>query len=392
MTCIDKVMQHERLIRTSSRLTETVVQYECLRQKHGPLIAFPFWNIFGFWMMFDHECGGTFGDLINEWFHSCWILIPQRGNKSSNPAMDTDLDHFDDEIELQDFDRLPCSWNYVVVCIFMPALTGQLNALLFPAYTLHFEEMGWPLLHAGMAVTIGFVSRVLVQQMMLRAGYWLAVPLCCLHLTWAILAVLYTTSEWAVFAQIVAVFSIDPACAIEGIAFDAFGASEVQARQATSTSLSVWTINQALSCTIGGLIYDSFGWFGIATYHSACEGLLLFLLCLQPACRKSFVEVIYKRSGNIGTAGIERESGHEDKVFTHVLPGAVGMQLPGATENLQLEDVEEGFEDLDEKHNEDCVMLADRFSWNCMLNSSWKVIYNKMAIVKRRRFFSRHSV
>ena len=34
-------------------------------------------------------------------------------------------------------------------------------------------------------------------------------------------------------------------------AFDAFGASEVQARQATSTSLSVYTIAIALSCTIG---------------------------------------------------------------------------------------------------------------------------------------------
>ena len=100
----------------------------------------------------------------------------------------------------------------------MPALAGQLNALLFPAYTLHFEDMGWPLIRAGMAVTSGFVSRVLVQQMILRAGYWLAVPLCMIHLTFAILALIFTTSEWAVFAEIVCVFGIDPSCAIEGIA------------------------------------------------------------------------------------------------------------------------------------------------------------------------------
>ena len=110
------------------------------------------------------------------------------------------------------------SKSKVVICILLPGLSGLLNALLFPAYSLHFEEMEWPLIRAGMAVTIGFVSRVLVQQMILRAGYWLAVPLCMIHLTFAILALIFTTSEWAVFAQIVCVFGIDPTCAIEGIA------------------------------------------------------------------------------------------------------------------------------------------------------------------------------
>eukprot|EP00435_Cladocopium_sp_Y103_P011245 s69_g2.t3 len=252
----------------------------------------------------------------------------------------------EDLFDAEDFDRLPCSWNYVVVCILMSALSGQMNALLFPAYTLHFEDMGWPLIRAGMAVTIGFVSRVLVQQLTLRAGYWLAVPLSMIHLTFAILALIFTTSEWAVFAQIVCVFGIDPGCAIEGIAFDAFGASEVQARQATSTCLSVWTMNQALSCTIGGLIYDSLGWFGIATYHSACEGLLLFLLCLQPHCRQSFIQAFFKGHSDVvpESSTLENELASKEGLFTHVVPGTTGatkeLKLSGNVEDLQIEEAE----------------------------------------------------
>ena len=106
-------------------------------------------------------------------------------------------------------------WSFASSC---PGCPVCWMLCFFPAYSLHFEEMEWPLIRAGMAVTIGFVSRVLVQQMILRAGYWLAVPLCMIHLTFAILALIFTTSEWAVFAQIVCVFGIDPTCAIEGIA------------------------------------------------------------------------------------------------------------------------------------------------------------------------------
>ena len=44
---------------------------------------------------------------------------------------------------------------------------------------------------------------------------------------------------------------------------------ESQARQASSTTLSIFTIAVALSCTLGGIVYDLAGWIGVATYHSA---------------------------------------------------------------------------------------------------------------------------
>ena len=257
---------------------------------------------------------------------------------------------FGDGLDREDFEKLPCSWTYVVVCIFMPSLTGQLNVILTPAYTLHYEEMGWPLTRAGAAFSIGCGSRALVQQIVLRAGYWIAVPLCMVHLAIVILALIYTTSEWAVFAQIVAVWSIDPSCAIEGIAFDCFGASEVQAKQASSTALSVSTISVALSCTIGGLIYDATGWTGVTAYHCALEGLLVLLLSLQPACRKSFMEVFFPQKDPEVEAAEDQTETSGEMVFKQVVPGqAQAVQLPGATEELHLEEVEDEIQDENAK-------------------------------------------
>lgn len=200
-----------------------------------------------------------------------------------------DWDDFDD----QDGELLPCTLNYVFVCVCLPALNGALNAFVWPAYTLHFDQQGWSLVTAGLAVTIGFILRMTTQQMQLYTGYWLIVPLNVIHLAFAVIGLLYPTTEWAVCAQIVAVQGIDPTCAVEGIAFDTFGESEVQARQASSTVLSVFTIAIALSCTMGGFIFDFAGWFGISIYHTVCEGMLLLILIIQPACRNSFREVFF---------------------------------------------------------------------------------------------------
>ena len=134
---------------------------------------------------------------------------------------------------------------------------------------------------------------------------------------------LYPTTEWAVFAQIVAVQGIDPTCAVEGIAFDTFGQSEVQARQATSTVLSVFTIAIALSCTGGGFIFDFAGWFGISIYHTVCEGMLLLILIIQPACRNSFREVFFssKEDEELVDEPAE-ETLDAEKGFADVVPAA----------------------------------------------------------------------
>lgn len=148
-------------------------------------------------------------------------------------AAPEDLDDFDDFDE--DYETLPCSFRYVRICLLLPAVNGFLNAFLWPAYSLYFEEMGWPLVRAGLSITVGFGTRVFLQQLQLRSGYWMIVPLSAIHLAIVVVGLIFQTSEWAVFLQIVAWLAVDPTCAIEGIAFDAFGASETQARQATST-------------------------------------------------------------------------------------------------------------------------------------------------------------
>ena len=204
-------------------------------------------------------------------------------------VMGDDFDALD--LDDEDFESLPCDLNYAVVCLILPALNGLLNGFLWPAYTLYFQENGWPVVRAGLAQGLGFCFRVLTQQMQLAAGYWLIVPLAVIHLTFAVLGLIYFDQEWAVFAEILVVFTIDPTCAIEGLAFDTFGNSEVQARQAASTSLSVYTICVASACTIGGIAYDFFSWKGTATFHTICQSLLLFMLAIQPSMRQSFMEV-----------------------------------------------------------------------------------------------------
>ena len=90
-------------------------------------------------------------------------------------------------------------------------------------------------------------------------------PFAVIHVTFAILAVIYQTTLWAIFAELVVLLSLDPTCAIDGIAFDTSGASEIQARMATSTLLSIFfTISVASTCGLGGMVYDFGSWTGVA--------------------------------------------------------------------------------------------------------------------------------
>ena len=230
-----------------------------------------------------------------------------------NPTAPRDLqsdmenmeDLFDGLDSEEDFESLACSFKYVRVCLLLPAVNGFLNAFLWPAYTLYYDEMEWPLVQAGAAVSVGFGSRVLMQQLQLKTGYWLIVPLSLLHLIIVILALIFQTNQWAVFAQLVVWLAIDPTAAIEGIAFDSFGDSEVQARQATSTVLSVFTIAFACSCTLGGILYDASGWTGMALYHLSLQGLMTLLLACEPACRQSFMAVFFTKSQQLETMTAE---------------------------------------------------------------------------------------
>ena len=262
----------------------------------------------------------------------------------TDPNDDDDYDDDDLSDEEYDFESIPCSWKYVSVCILLPCLNGALNGFIWPGYSLHYDAMGWSLVRAGLAVTWGFLVRMITQQMQLRAGYWLIVPLASIHLTFAALALIYTTSEWAVFSEIVVAMGIDSSAAIEGVAFDSFGASEVQARQATSTVLSVFTIAIALSCTVGGFIYDLWGWTGVAGYHTLFQSLLLIMLITQPAIRASFRETFFPASTAEEASEATEESPVKEK-FDQVVPaGSVdtAMGVPGMVEEaLKVEELEE---------------------------------------------------
>ena len=270
--------------------------------------------------------------------------------KMTDPNDDDDYDdddYDDDDLsdEEEDFESIPCSWKYVSVCILLPCLNGVLNGFVWPGYTLHYDAMGWPLVRAGLGLTVGCVVRMITQQMQLRAGYWLIVPLASIHLTFAALALVYTTSEWAVFCQVVVIMGIDASAAIEGIAFDSFGASEVQARQATSTVLSVFTIAIALSCTVGGGTYDLFGYTGVACYHTIGQSLLLIMLMTQPAIRASFRQTFFPASTAEEASKATEESVKE--TFDQVVPAGSAdrpVGLPGMVEEekeLEVEELEE---------------------------------------------------
>ena len=251
---------------------------------------------------------------------------------------------FDDDEDFDEF--LPCSFKYIRLCLLLPGLTGFLNGFLWPAYTIYFEEMNWPVVRAGLAVSVGFGSRVFLQQFQLRTGYWLIVPLSAVHLVVVILALVYQEHEWAVFLQIVVWLGIDPTCAIEGIAFDSFCDSEVQARQAASTVLSVFTIAFACSCTFGGILYDAGGWTGMALYHISLQGLMTLLLVCEPACRHSFKAVFFGSSemetDQLGTGQAETgqsKTGGDPPAFVNVVPAPKEVAvrgLPGLVEELEV--------------------------------------------------------
>ncbi|CAL1126306.1 unnamed protein product [Cladocopium goreaui] len=258
-----------------------------------------------------------------------------------------DLEADEEPIEFQDFETLPCNCSYVSVCVLMPILNGAVSGFIWSGYSLHFAANGWPLVTSGLSVTTGFLLRVGTQQLQLRAGYWLIVPFAVIHLAFAILALIYQTSLWAIFTEVVVLLCLDPTCAIEGIAFDTFGASEIQARMATSTLLSVFTIAVASSCTVGGILYDFGGWTAVATYHSVCQGLQLILLCLQPPIRKSFKEFFFaNRSADVETAPVLAFEGDHGpkKVPLAVVPSAPMAEIhdmPGMIWEESLQSVSE---------------------------------------------------
>ncbi|CAK9095326.1 Putative sulfoquinovose importer, partial [Durusdinium trenchii] len=238
----------------------------------------------------------------------------------------------------------------------MPSLNGLINGFSWSGLSLHYKDMGWPIARSGVGCAIGFAFRAVFQQVQLRAGFWVMVPLGIIHLTAAILGIFYTTEEWAVIVEIACLQCLDSAITIEGLAFDVFGLSENLARQASSTLLACFTISVASAVTIGGVIYDLAGWQGMSTFHAICQACLLLLFVTQPMCLLSFKEFFFPQPEEL-----EDEEDEEITTagFTGVLPVestptkkeagpaalAAAAELPGqpepVVEDLEVEELQD---------------------------------------------------
>lgn len=125
--------------------------------------------------------------------------------------------------------------------------------------------------------------------------------------------------------EIAALMAFEAGVIIEGLSLDVFGMSEDLARQASSTVLAVFTISCAVGVTVGGLIYDFFGWQGMSIFHTGCAAVLLLLFIFQPTCRVSFYEYFWP---------IDFEDGEEWLNY-------IQLRLPAASCQVNFDDEEE---------------------------------------------------
>ncbi|CAJ1458483.1 unnamed protein product [Effrenium voratum] len=181
-------------------------------------------------------------------------------------------------------DKIGCSWRYVAVCFLLPALHGNTVSVLWAACPLYFRDMGWALEYYGLAVSVGCGMRILMQQLQLHCGPWIVLPLVLLHLAALFPALLFPDLEWAVLLQVGMVFMTDISTAIDAICITTWQDSEEQASRAASMVLSVFTISYAGAATLGGAVFDLFGWHGLVIVHFAGVLLEVLLLFTEPAC------------------------------------------------------------------------------------------------------------
>ncbi|CAK9075104.1 unnamed protein product [Durusdinium trenchii] len=241
----------------------------------------------------------------------------------SPEARDRYISQVQEEMEDED-DGLDWSWRYVALCVLLPCLNGCANGFAWAAVGLYFRSMQWPLWHCGLAGASGFVLRWLCQQLQLRVGLWVTLPLSMCHLSAAILAIVYSDQEWAIMGQMICLHGFDPTMCIEGVVYDAFRCrGERISSQATSTALSIMALMAALASTAGGLIYDYFNWQGMAVFHTSTQSLILLILLIHPTCRRSFMEVFFRKKAKSSkklrsrTEATENERGKQKEGASH---------------------------------------------------------------------------
>eukprot|EP00913_Durusdinium_trenchii_P033640 g31490.t1 len=280
-----------------------------------------------------HEGGGAPASPSHCHGHSHSQHNPQIGSFSIVRAKMEEVEDLSPEardryISQDEDDGLDWSWRYVALCVLLPCLNGCANGFAWAAVGLYFRSMQWPLWHCGLAGASGFVLRWLCQQLQLRVGLWVTLPLSMCHLSAAILAIVYSDQEWAIMGQMICLHGFDPTMCIEGVVYDAFRCrGERISSQATSTALSIMALMAALASTAGGLIYDYFNWQGMAVFHTSTQSLILLILLIHPTCRRSFMEVFFRKKAKSSkklrsrTEATENERGKQKEGLGEGLKG-----------------------------------------------------------------------
>lgn len=236
--------------------------------------------------------------------------------------IDPDATNVFDEEEFDD--RIPYSVSYFMICIVLPVMNGLPNSFAWSAYALYARKNGWNLSLAGLAISIGCGGRLIVQQVIFRAGIWTCFIFAVVQLTVASMAIAYPAEAIVVYVQVACIPAFDVTVAIEGLAFDTWSDSEAQVGQAQSTVLSIFTIAYAMAATFGGVIYDAGSWTGISLFHLTCSLVQLLVFVAQPAMLKSFWEFIHRIRGDDDD---DEDDEDEDEVkelgdqVTSIVPG-----------------------------------------------------------------------
>lgn len=190
------------------------------------------------------------------------------------------LGYIDDE---EDDEPLPWSGSYVFACLLLPMVNGCLSKSFWPCFTLYYVTMSWPLWRCGLAISSGALVHCLMQQVLHKAGLWTSLPVALIHLIFAVLALVYITEEWAIFAEMVCLLGLDAKVAIEGLAFDWFQSEHPSfGLQASASEVASFTLSHVLSFSLGGIIYNFTAWEGIAIFHISCQGLIFAMLLSSP--------------------------------------------------------------------------------------------------------------
>ncbi|CAJ1417358.1 unnamed protein product [Effrenium voratum] len=186
--------------------------------------------------------------------------------------------------------RIPCSWQYLSVCILVPLSCGGINGAPWAGITLHFNAMGWDLWKIGLVSLLGFGSRAFIAVLLGKVGHLVTLLLAVMHLACALAGLIFPENEAAVLIQLLGIVAFDVFVAVERLAFATYKHSRVQATQATGSVLQGVVVSYALSSSIGGGLYDLGGWRGFSVYHVVVQSAQVLMFLTDPIILASVKE------------------------------------------------------------------------------------------------------